>query len=104
MNQPRIEITELGSWGAVELLAEYDGEDDVIRVNARVVERVQAAAGDLAAARFIACAIAHERHHRAHPYASEQEARSYAAAASGFDAAALAALLTTSRESGGADA
>lgn len=98
MREPHIEIVDLGTWGGrLHLLAEYDGTEDTIRVNARIVERVSVAAGEAEAARFVACAVAHERYHRAHPGASEGEARRYAAATSGFDAARLEALSLTSR-------
>ncbi len=99
MTEPRIEIAELGSWGALELFAEYDPEDGVIRVNERVVERLRAASGAAEAARFVACAIAHERYHRAHPYASEEEARQHAAAASGVDRKRLESLLLLQAQS-----
>jgi len=93
VSEPRIEIADLGTWGALVLFAEYDPEDDVIRVNARVVERVRAAGGAGEAARFVACAVAHERYHHAHPCASEEEARQHAAATSGVDRKRLDALL-----------
>jgi hypothetical protein len=55
----KIEIADLGDWGAAELRSEYDPEGPVIRVNARVLERLPAEER----AAFIARAIAHEFYH-----------------------------------------
>jgi hypothetical protein len=88
-----IEVCDLGDWGAVSLLAEYDPVGDAIRVNVRAVKRVRAALGDAAAEQFIACAVAHERFHRAHPGASECAAHEYARATSGADPRAFEAVL-----------
>jgi hypothetical protein len=89
----RIELADLGEWGAATLVAEYDPEDDAIRVNARAVARVRAALGDAEAERFVACAVAHERAHRADPRASEAEAHAFARAACGVDPRRYEALL-----------
>ncbi len=99
MSEPRIEIVDLGTWGAVELLAEYDPEDNAIRVNRNAVERLRATTGDAEAARFVACAVAHERYHRAHPHASEPEAQRHAREVSGFDARCLARITPASNAS-----
>jgi len=80
-----ISICDLGDWGAAWLLAEYDAADDAIRVNARAVERIAAVLGAAAVAPFVACAVAHERFHRAHPGASEAQAHAAARAACGED-------------------
>ncbi len=93
MSEPRIEIADLGTWGAAALLAEYDPQGDVIRVNARVVERVRTAGDAAQAAQFLTCAIAHERYHRAHPAASEEEAQHHAVTVSGLDQERFQALL-----------
>jgi hypothetical protein len=71
---PHIEFVDFGDSGGVLLLAEYDAECDTIRVNARAVERVRSVAGAAEAAAFVACALAHERFHRASPAASEAAA------------------------------
>ena len=55
----KIEIADLGDWGAAELRSEYDPEGSVIRVNARVLERLPAEER----APFIARAVAHEYYH-----------------------------------------
>ena len=55
----KIEIADLGDWGGAELRSEYDPQGPVIRVNARVVERLPE--GERAS--FIARAIAHEFYH-----------------------------------------
>jgi len=88
-----IEICDLGTWGATTLAAEYDGECDAIRVNARAVERVRAALGGAAAAAFVDCAVAHERFHRTHPRASEADAHAFARAHTGTDPRAFEAVL-----------
>jgi hypothetical protein len=88
-----IEVCDLGDWGAASLLAEYDPSDDAIRVNVRVVERVRAVLGDDAAQAFIACAVAHERFHREHPGASEDQAHASAREQSGSDPRAFEAVL-----------
>ncbi|MBC5800328.1 MAG: hypothetical protein GIX03_06240 [Candidatus Eremiobacteraeota bacterium] len=93
MSEPRIEITDLGTWGTAALLAEYDPQGDVIRVNARAVERIRAACTAAEAAQFVTCAIAHERYHRAHPAAGEHETRHHAAAVSGLGEERLLVLL-----------
>jgi hypothetical protein len=83
--RPHIEIVDFGACGGVLLLAEYDAECDTIRVNARAVERVRAAAGAAQAAFFIESAIAHERFHRTHPDASEAAVHEYVRAVVGGD-------------------
>jgi hypothetical protein len=93
----RVEIADLGTWGGAWLVAEYDSEDDAIRVNARAVARVRAALGDAEAERFIACAIAHERFHRERPDASEQDARAAAQRACGVEPARFENALRSSR-------
>jgi hypothetical protein len=81
----KLEIVSLGTWGAARLLAEYDPEDDAIRVDAEAVERVRSALGVAEAARFVRCAVAHECWHRAHPDATEAQAHAFARAVSGAD-------------------
>jgi len=81
-----VEIANLGTWGGATLVAEYDPEDDAIRIDARAVERVRAALGDEGAERFIALACAHERFHRDHPHGSERDAAAYAECVTGADA------------------
>jgi hypothetical protein len=88
-----VEIADLGRWGAAHLLAEYDPEDDAIRVDARAVAAVAAALGPAEARRFVACAVAHESYHRAHPRATEADARRFARETTGGDADAYARLL-----------
>ena len=88
-----IEVCDLGTWGAVALVAEYDAECDAIRVNARVVERVRTALGDVAARTFVDCAIAHECFHRDHPDATESEAHAYARERTGAVPGAFEAVL-----------
>ena len=100
MSEPRIEIADLGTWGGVKLLAEYDAEDDTIRVDARAVERVRAILGDAEAERFIACAVAHERYHRAYPQATEEDAHRFAAATCDLEPRRFEALLARARSPG----
>jgi hypothetical protein len=88
-----VQIADLGDWGAVTLAAEYDAEKDVIRVNARAVARVRSTLGEAAADRFVACAVAHERFHRAHPDATEAQAHAFALTESGVDPGAFEAVL-----------
>jgi hypothetical protein len=68
----RIEVTNLGDWGRVRLIAEYDPDGPVIRVNTR--ERpltLRQAQGDIEAGRWMSAdgrgeierAIAHELYH-----------------------------------------
>jgi len=80
-----VEVCDLGTWQPLVLAAEYDAERDAIRINVRAVARVRRALGNAAAERFVACAIAHERFHRACPGATEAEAHAYARAATGSD-------------------
>ena len=88
-----VQIADLGDWGAVTLAAEYDAEKDVIRVNARAVARVRSTLGEAAADRFVACAVAHERFHRAHPDATEARAHAFALTETGVDPGAFEAVL-----------
>jgi hypothetical protein len=64
--------------GESPLIAEFDAEEQTIRVNARVVERIRARFGETAARALVACAIAHERYHAEHPGCSEQAAHAFA--------------------------
>jgi hypothetical protein len=90
----RIEIADLGAWhGGVRLLAEYDAEDDAIRVDAAAVDRIRSALGDAEAERFVRCAVAHERAHRERARISEDEAHAYARTATGVDPRYYEALL-----------
>jgi hypothetical protein len=66
------------SFGDAPVIAEYDAEQRIIRVNARLVERVRGRFGDAAARALIACAIAHERYHAEHPGCSEEAAHAFA--------------------------
>ena len=84
-NGTRVEIADLGDWGASALLSEYDAEDDVIRIDARAIAAIRAAGGDAEVDRFVACAIAHESFHRSHPDASEERAHSHASETTGAD-------------------
>jgi hypothetical protein len=84
--EPHVAIADLGAWGAAWLAAEYDPEADAIRIDARAVALIATALGRAEAERFVACATAHERFHRAYPEATEAEARAHAAASSGADA------------------
>jgi hypothetical protein len=77
--EPCVEFVDLGSWNGGMLAAEYDAEDDAIRVNVRAVDLIRRAFGDAEAHRFTACAVAHERVHRANPCANEAAARAVAA-------------------------
>jgi len=89
---PRVVFADLGDWGPVRLLAEYDAAG-VIRIDRAAVARVRAALGDDAAERFVACAIAHERRHAERPDASEAAARAAGAAAAGVAPDAFDAVL-----------
>jgi len=94
----KIEIVALGTWGSgtwggARLLAEYDPEDDAIRIDANAVERVRRALGDAEAARFVRCAVAHERFHRAYPGATEAQAHAFARAVSGAEPRDFEAVL-----------
>jgi hypothetical protein len=88
-----IEIADLGTWHGARLLAEYDPEDDAIRVDARAVECVRCALGDDEADRFVRCAVAHERYHREHPNAAEADAHAFARATCGVDPRRYEAVL-----------
>jgi hypothetical protein len=88
-----IEIVDLGDWGAATLVSEYDPQDDTIRINARAVAIVQRCLGVAEARRFTMVAIAHERHHRAFPHASEAQAHAAARETTGIDPAPFEALL-----------
>lgn len=88
-----MQIADLGDWGAVTLAAEYDAEEDVIRLNARALTLVRNALGEVAAEGFVACAVAHERFHRAHPGATEAQAHAYARAETGIDPGTFEAVL-----------
>jgi hypothetical protein len=88
-----IEVCDLGDWGAASLLAEYDRACDAIRINARAVARVRATLGDAMAARFVECAVAHERFHRDNPEAGEREAHAHAHARCGIDPRAFESVL-----------
>ena len=92
-----VEIVDLGAWGAASLVAEYDPEDDAIRVNARAVDVVRAALGDAEAECFIRVAIAHETYHRAHPGASEAAAHAHARATCGGDSGRYESALRAAR-------
>ncbi|MDQ2858780.1 MAG: hypothetical protein M3R53_09055 [Candidatus Eremiobacteraeota bacterium] len=80
-----VEIVDLGAWGGAALLAEFDAERDAVAVNLRAVARVRAVLGEAEARRFVACAVAHERYHRAHPGSSEAAAHAHAHAVCGVD-------------------
>lgn len=54
-----VELADLGDWGAFDLRSEYDPQDAVIRINARVVKALHPHEVD----GFIAFAIAHELYH-----------------------------------------
>ena len=88
-----IEIADLGDWGAATLVSEYDPQGDSIRINSRAIAVVRGALGDAAARNFTTVAIAHERHHRAFPHASEAQAHAAAREATGIDPALYEALL-----------
>ncbi|HTV73538.1 MAG TPA: hypothetical protein VME66_07540 [Candidatus Acidoferrales bacterium] len=66
--------------GAAPLIAEYDAQQQTIRVNARIVERVRVRYGESAAQDLVRCAIAHESYHTQHPDASEAAAHAFARA------------------------
>jgi hypothetical protein len=79
--------------GCAPLIAEYDAERSIIRVNARLVERMRALHGEAAAQALIACAVAHESYHALHPHATESEAHAHAYAVAGHDPHVLEAML-----------
>ncbi len=59
----RVEIADLGDWGSDELRSEYDPDGPVIRINQRIVERLDS--NEIG--NFVALAIGHELyHHREH--------------------------------------
>ena len=71
----RVDVVDFGDAAdAAGLVAEFDAEANAVRVNARAVARVRALLGAREAERFVVCAVAHERHHRADPQASEAAA------------------------------
>ncbi len=88
-----VEVVDLGDWGAATLVSEYDPHDDAIRINARAVAAIGDACGAAEAERFVAAAVAHERHHRAYPRASEADAHAAACGAVGCDVRAYEAIL-----------
>ena len=76
----KVEIADLGEWGEAELRSEYDPEGAVIRINARVLERLP----EGERAEFISRAISHEfYHHLEHtkkiPVITDRTARERAA-------------------------
>lgn len=83
--EPRVEFVDFGAWSGAALLAEYDASCDTVRINTRVLSRIRAGAGDARAESFIACALAHERFHRAFPRASEADAHEHVRAVTGVD-------------------
>ncbi len=94
MRAPRLRIVALGTWAAgASLVAEYDPATDTIAVDARAVARVRAVAGPGAARRLVACAVAHERYHRAFPAATEAEADAFARRVTGDDPRTFESLL-----------
>jgi hypothetical protein len=61
-----VELIDLGDWGTVTLISEYDARARAIRVNRRALDAFHAAFGDRAADAtrdFINLAIAHELYH-----------------------------------------
>jgi hypothetical protein len=54
-----VAICDLGDWGESELRSEYDPKGPIIRINSRVLNRVQGSDR----ARFVARAIGHEIYH-----------------------------------------
>jgi hypothetical protein len=85
MKTPRVRFDDLGDWGRVALLSEYDPATGTIAINVRVMRRLQATHGARFAARFATCAILHELHHHKAPGASEASAHAFARAACGDD-------------------
>jgi hypothetical protein len=55
----RVEIADLGDWGASQLFAEYDPSGPTIRVNTRVLRRLRGRVKRL----FLIRAVAHELYH-----------------------------------------
>ena len=55
----RIELADLGEWGADELRSEYDPAGPTIRLNVRVAEKLPA--GRIG--EFVTLAVAHELYH-----------------------------------------
>jgi hypothetical protein len=95
---PRLEVVDLGAAAEIAgIVAEYAGEDDAIRVSARAAGRIRVALGEAAAQHFIACAVAHERHHRAHPHAAESAAHAAAETAASVDPRIFEAVLREPR-------
>jgi hypothetical protein len=92
-----IVFADLGDWAGATLIAEYDPEDDAIRIDRQAVARIRARLGEIECERFIACAIAHERYHREHPAASETEALAWADRTSGCGSARYARALSERR-------
>lgn len=95
---PRIEVVDLGA--AAEragILAEYAREDDAIRVSARAAGRIRAVLGDVPSEEFVRCAVAHERHHRAHPLAAESGAHAAARAVTRIEPGIYEAVLREPR-------
>jgi hypothetical protein len=94
----RVDVIDFGPGAfAAGRLAEYDAEDGAIRVNARAVAIVRAALGEKEAQRFIACAVVHERTHRADPAAGEEAAHAAARAQCGVDPRRYEAVLRERR-------
>jgi hypothetical protein len=80
-------------FGWAPLIAEYDAQEDSIRVNARIVDRMRALCGEAAALALIACAVAHETYHARHPNSTEAQAHAYAHAVTGHDPHRIEAML-----------
>ena len=61
-----VTVEDLGDWGEATLVSEYDPQGPAIRINARAIDRLREARGELDSCdvrRFIDVAIAHELHH-----------------------------------------
>jgi hypothetical protein len=81
----KFELASLGTWGSARLIAEFDPESNLVRVDAASYERVRERLGDAMAERFIAYAVAHEGFHAARPDCAEAAAHEFARAETGAD-------------------
>lgn len=85
----RVELADLGDWGATRLIAEYDPDGPTIRINERRLPAAEHREG------VIAFAIAHELYH--HREAIGEIARAGGRAAREAAADAYAAVLVSAR-------
>ena len=89
----RLELTTLGAWRVHGIVAEYDAQDDVIRIDRDALASVERCGGRETARAFLRYALAHELAHRADPRRSEVEVHALAQGATGLCARQFSEML-----------